>query len=75
MGGGFRWCDLRIIGLCLSRPHCSSSYGVPTLQGLVGGRWGRRRGNWRGEDREENSYMVGNNRKRDRTGQDRRIVA
>jgi hypothetical protein len=68
MGGGFRWCDLRIIGLCLSRPHCSSSYGVSTLQGLVGGGWGRRRGNWsRKKGRGLDFFLpVGNNGKRDK---------
>ena len=34
--------DLKKIGARLSRPHCICGYGVPTLQGLVGGGWGRR---------------------------------
>jgi len=32
----------------------------------VGGGWGRARGNWWRWERGENSYMVGNNGKRDK---------
>ena len=44
--------DLKKIGARLSRPHCRCGYGVPTLQGLVGGGWGRARGNWRAPEGE-----------------------
>ena len=63
---------LKKIGNRSCRPHCICGYGVPTLQGLVGGGWGRARGNWRAPEGEGKiSYMVGNNGKRDKTRQDK----
>jgi hypothetical protein len=87
MGGGFQRIEiaafrslfefvLKKIGHRLSRPHCICGYGVPTLQGLVGGGWGRARGNWSAPEGEGGKFLpVGNNGKRDKTGQDRVIVA
>ena len=67
--GGWVCCgDLRKIGQRLSRPHCSSGYGVPTLQGLVGGGWGRARGNWWAPEGEGDFFPT--RRKRDKTRQD-----
>jgi hypothetical protein len=71
MGGGFRWCDFRIIGHRLSRPHCRCGYGVPTLKGMVGGGWGRRPWELVAAPEGEGifSYMVGKNIRQDKTRQ------
>jgi len=77
MGGGFRRCDLRIIGLCLSVIHCRCGYGVPNSQGMVGGGWGRCRGNWSRPRGRGNFFPTGRNKtgqdkiRQDKTGQDR----
>ena len=69
MGGGFAGFVLKKIGDRLSRPHCNSGYGVPTLQGLVGGGWGRARGNWRAPEGEGDFFLHG--RKQHKTRQDK----